>query len=203
MPSTGVGIVLSSSMKSTFSMPCLILAHHMMLLHDAVQLTAKLRELLLFVSVCLLPCYARNRQPPFPAASCFLQCGILPYAGVDIALFEIFKDNLLEQYDGEPSHWSIISAGMMSSSIAQVVSYPLALVRTRLQVRGGEGEGLITYCLLISPPSHTTFLQQQLSIREYLDTFIHMVVHVQLYYHSQHLPGSAMSAKLAGDLLCA
>lgn len=66
-------------------------------------------------------------------------CGILPYAGVDIALFEIFKDNLLEQYDGEPSHWSIISAGMLSSSIAQVVSYPLALVRTRLQAQGVGG----------------------------------------------------------------
>jgi len=41
---------------------------------------------------------------------------------------------LLERYDGEPPHVAILGAGMLSSSIAQFVSYPLALVRTRLQV---------------------------------------------------------------------
>lgn len=68
-----------------------------------------------------------------------LQCGILPYAGVDICLFELFKDDLLARYDGDPPHVSILCAGMLSSSIAQVVSYPLALVRTRLQVRAARG----------------------------------------------------------------
>eukprot|EP00775_Hariotina_reticulata_P004039 gene4039-4286_t len=63
-------------------------------------------------------------------------CGILPYAGVDICLFELFKDMLLERYDGEPPHVAILGAGMLSSSIAQFVSYPLALVRTRLQPEG-------------------------------------------------------------------
>lgn len=68
-----------------------------------------------------------------------LQCGILPYAGVDICLFELFKDMLLERYDGEPPHVAIVATGMASSSIAQFVSYPLALVRTRLQVSEEEG----------------------------------------------------------------
>lgn len=68
---------------------------------------------------------------------CVLQCGILPYAGVDICLFELLKDKLLEQYDGDPPHAAIVGGGMVSSSIAQFVSYPLALVRTRLQVGGG------------------------------------------------------------------
>lgn len=63
-----------------------------------------------------------------------VQCGILPYAGVDICLFELLKDVLLEKYDGEPPHVAIVGTGMLSSSVAQFVSYPLALVRTRLQV---------------------------------------------------------------------
>lgn len=66
-----------------------------------------------------------------------LQCGILPYAGVDICLFELLKDRLLEKYDGDPPHAAIVGGGMVSSSIAQFVSYPLALVRTRLQVGVG------------------------------------------------------------------
>jgi hypothetical protein len=63
-----------------------------------------------------------------------LQLGILPYAGVDIAAFEIFKEHLLEKYDSHPPPILILGAGMLSSSIAQFASYPLALVRTRLQV---------------------------------------------------------------------
>ena len=63
-----------------------------------------------------------------------VQLGIIPFAGVDIAAFEIFKEHLLHKYHGDPPPLSILGAGMMSSSIAQFASYPLALVRTRLQV---------------------------------------------------------------------
>ena len=63
-----------------------------------------------------------------------LQVGILPYAGVDITTFEVLKDLLLEHYEGQPPTSSVLMAGMVSSSVAQFVSYPLALVRTRLQV---------------------------------------------------------------------
>ena len=62
-----------------------------------------------------------------------MQIGILPYAGVDIMTFELLKEYLLERYDGMPPPWSILGAGMTSSSIAQFASYPLALVRTRMQ----------------------------------------------------------------------
>ena len=67
-----------------------------------------------------------------------MQLGILPYAGVDIAAFEIFKEKLLDTYD-QPPPVLILGAGMLSSSIAQFASYPLALVRTRLQVRSNSG----------------------------------------------------------------
>lgn len=63
------------------------------------------------------------------------QIGILPYAGVDIAAFEMLKEHMLERYDGAPPPLAILGAGMVSSTIAQFASYPLALVRTRLQVK--------------------------------------------------------------------
>ncbi len=64
-----------------------------------------------------------------------VQIGILPYAGVDIATFEVLKEWLLDHYDGAPPPYTILAAGMASSSIAQFSSYPLALTRTRLQVQ--------------------------------------------------------------------
>ena len=63
-----------------------------------------------------------------------LQLGIIPYAGVDIAVFEMLKERLLDEYEGFPPAHMILGAGMVSSSIAQFASYPLALTRTRLQV---------------------------------------------------------------------
>mmetsp|Transcript_21240 Transcript_21240/g.59056 ORF Transcript_21240/g.59056 Transcript_21240/m.59056 type:complete len:311 (-) Transcript_21240:248-1180(-) len=68
--------------------------------------------------------------------------GILPYAGVDITTFEVLKDILLDHYEGRPPTSSILVAGMLSSSLAQFVSYPLALVRTRMQVQGVGGTEL-------------------------------------------------------------
>ena len=55
---------------------------------------------------------------------------------MDIAAFEILKEHLLEHYQGTPPPFAILGAGMLSSSVAQFASYPLALVRTRLQVSG-------------------------------------------------------------------
>ncbi|MEW5302362.1 MAG: hypothetical protein WDW36_005156 [Sanguina aurantia] len=65
--------------------------------------------------------------------------GILPYAGVDIMVFEILKENLMQKYGGSPPSYMILGAGMLSSSVAQLFSYPLALIRTRLQAQGSQG----------------------------------------------------------------
>jgi len=65
--------------------------------------------------------------------------GIIPYAGVDIAVFETLKGILVDKYDGDvPAHATLIS-GAVSASFAQFVSYPLAVVRTRLQAQGVDG----------------------------------------------------------------
>lgn len=74
------------------------------------------------------------RLRPEPCLLSASQIGILPYAGVDIACFEILKERLVEAHDGRPPPAAIFGAGMLSSCCAQFVSYPLALVRTRLQV---------------------------------------------------------------------
>lgn len=66
--------------------------------------------------------------------------GIIPYAGFDITTFELLKERLLDEYDGMPPAHAILGAGMLSSSIAQFASYPLALVRTRLQAQGVGGK---------------------------------------------------------------
>ncbi|KDD75827.1 hypothetical protein H632_c481p0, partial [Helicosporidium sp. ATCC 50920] len=66
--------------------------------------------------------------------------GILPYAGVDIATFELLKERLLDEYDGRPPAHMILGAGMLSSSLAQFTAYPLALTRTRLQAQGVGGQ---------------------------------------------------------------
>jgi Mitochondrial carrier protein len=71
-----------------------------------------------------------------PAAA---QIGIIPYAGVDITAFELLKQRLLEEYNGHPPPPAVFGAGMLSSCVAQFVSYPLALVRTRMQVSPCRG----------------------------------------------------------------
>ena len=70
---------------------------------------------------------------------CPPQIGIIPYAGVDITAFELLKQRLLEEHDGRPPPPAVFAAGMLSSCVAQFVSYPLALVRTRMQVGTSVG----------------------------------------------------------------
>ncbi len=60
--------------------------------------------------------------------------GIIPYAGLDIAAFEVMREKLHEQYDHRPPPQYLLLAGMLSSTGAQLVAYPLGLIRTRLQV---------------------------------------------------------------------
>lgn len=63
--------------------------------------------------------------------------GIVPYAGIDLAVYETLKNKYLSQYENEqPSFWVLLACGSISSTLGQVCSYPLALVRTRLQAQG-------------------------------------------------------------------
>lgn len=63
--------------------------------------------------------------------------GILPYAGIDLAVYETLKKKYLAYHEqDQPSFWVLLACGSASSTLGQVCSYPLALIRTRLQAQG-------------------------------------------------------------------
>lgn len=63
--------------------------------------------------------------------------GILPYAGIDLAVYETLKNSYLRSHaqNEQPAFWLLLLCGTASSTAGQVCSYPLALVRTRLQAQ--------------------------------------------------------------------
>jgi len=67
--------------------------------------------------------------------------GILPYAGIDLAVYETLKHKYLSRYgakdDSVPPAFTLLACGTFSSCCGQVAAYPLALVRTKLQSQAG------------------------------------------------------------------
>ena len=92
------------------------------------------------ISDCAKQVYTKEGMRAFYRGITPSMTGIIPYAGTDIATFEIVKQHMVERYDGEPPGYVLIGTGMFASSVAQFVSYPFALVRTRLQAQGMGGE---------------------------------------------------------------
>lgn len=63
---------------------------------------------------------------------------IVPYAGIDLAVYETLKRKYLKQHESDderPSFLVLVGCGTVSSSLGQLCSYPLALIRTRLQAQ--------------------------------------------------------------------
>jgi len=64
--------------------------------------------------------------------------GIIPYAGIDLAVYETLKRKYIEKnVYGNPSAFLLLSCGTVSSCCGQLAAYPLALVRTKLQSQAG------------------------------------------------------------------
>ncbi|CAB3399704.1 unnamed protein product [Caenorhabditis bovis] len=63
--------------------------------------------------------------------------GIIPYAGIDLTVYETLKSFYVKYYTDvkEPGVMALLACGTCSSTCGQLASYPLALVRTRLQAR--------------------------------------------------------------------
>lgn len=68
--------------------------------------------------------------------------GIIPYAGIDLAVYETLKRSYLKSHINDQNRklpkdeaqiHILLICGAVSSSCGQLLSYPLALVRTRLQ----------------------------------------------------------------------
>jgi len=71
--------------------------------------------------------------------------GIIPYAGIDLAVYETVKRKVCEKYVSEnksPNALVLLSCGTFSSCCGQLAAYPLALVRTKLQSQAGIGAKL-------------------------------------------------------------
>ena len=69
--------------------------------------------------------------------------GIIPYAGIDLTVYEMLKAEYARRHPGEekPGILSLLLCGTASSTCGQLASYPLALVRTRMQAASGSSLG--------------------------------------------------------------
>ncbi|KAK0404662.1 hypothetical protein QR680_017560 [Steinernema hermaphroditum] len=63
--------------------------------------------------------------------------GIIPYAGIDLAVYETLKTLYVRRNKDvtEPGVLALVACGACSSTCGQLASYPLALIRTRLQAK--------------------------------------------------------------------
>ncbi|KAM4532736.1 calcium-binding mitochondrial carrier protein SCaMC-2-B-like isoform 4-T4 [Fundulus diaphanus] len=64
--------------------------------------------------------------------------GIIPYAGIDLAIYETLKNSWLQRFatdSADPGVFVLLACGTTSSTCGQLASYPLALVRTRMQAQ--------------------------------------------------------------------
>uniref|UniRef100_A0A9J8AW97 Solute carrier family 25 member 25b n=1 Tax=Cyprinus carpio carpio TaxID=630221 RepID=A0A9J8AW97_CYPCA len=67
--------------------------------------------------------------------------GIIPYAGIDLAVYETLKNAWLQRFatdSADPGVFVLLACGTMSSTCGQLASYPLALVRTRMQAQASQ-----------------------------------------------------------------
>ncbi|KAK7938836.1 hypothetical protein WMY93_002162 [Mugilogobius chulae] len=64
--------------------------------------------------------------------------GIIPYAGIDLAVYETLKNTWLQRNCvdcADPGVLVLLACGTVSSTCGQLASYPLSLVRTRMQAQ--------------------------------------------------------------------
>ncbi|KAM3864582.1 mitochondrial adenyl nucleotide antiporter SLC25A23 [Diretmus argenteus] len=62
--------------------------------------------------------------------------GIIPYAGIDLAVYETLKNAWLQRNgSADPGVMVLLGCGTVSSTCGQLASYPLALIRTRMQAQ--------------------------------------------------------------------
>ncbi|MES1916421.1 MAG: hypothetical protein MHM6MM_008239, partial [Cercozoa sp. M6MM] len=70
--------------------------------------------------------------------------GIVPYAGVELAVFHTIKQMYTERRPGvEPSVPVLMATGGISSACGQMLAYPLQLARTKLQAQGMRGRPVL------------------------------------------------------------
>uniref|UniRef100_A0A1A8AKH7 Solute carrier family 25, member 41 n=1 Tax=Nothobranchius furzeri TaxID=105023 RepID=A0A1A8AKH7_NOTFU len=77
---------------------------------------------------------------------------IVPYAGIDLAVYETLKFAWLNRNRGigDPGVMVLVGCGAASSTCGQLASYPLALIRTRMQAQASiKGSPNLSMLLLL------------------------------------------------------
>lgn len=86
---------------------------------------------------CALKIYSQEGARSFYKGYIPNLLGIIPYAGIDLCVYETLKRFYLSHYtmDSDPGVLVLLACGTISSTCGQLASYPLALVRTKLQAQ--------------------------------------------------------------------
>lgn len=67
--------------------------------------------------------------------------GIVPYAGVDLAIYDSLKQKVARHNLEAAAPLAPLFCGTISSTVGQTVAYPLALLRTQMQMQEGATDG--------------------------------------------------------------
>jgi len=74
--------------------------------------------------------------------------GILPYAGIDLAVYETLKRKATKTSQNS-SVFVLLTCGTISSACGQMASYPLALVRTKLQASDRQNSMVSVFKMIL------------------------------------------------------
>ena len=85
--------------------------------------------------------------------------GIVPFCALDLALYATLKDHVQQRTGGEPSSIVLLGCGACSSAVAQVATYPLALIRTIMQAAGMPGFENTRYASMLDCAARTVELR--------------------------------------------
>ncbi|XP_053946800.1 calcium-binding mitochondrial carrier protein SCaMC-2-like [Anastrepha ludens] len=61
--------------------------------------------------------------------------GVIPYAGIDLAVYETLKKHLKCEKANQSHSLNLLLCGTISSILGQVITYPCSLIRTRIQAQ--------------------------------------------------------------------
>lgn len=94
------------------------------------------------IADCLASIVRSEGLPALYAGLSVSVIGIIPYAGIDLSVNSLLKEaaaRLYEPRGEQPGVGAVLACGMLSSTCAMLGTYPLNLVRTRLQAAGMPG----------------------------------------------------------------
>uniref|UniRef100_UPI00398EE06B calcium-binding mitochondrial carrier protein SCaMC-2-like n=1 Tax=Pristiophorus japonicus TaxID=55135 RepID=UPI00398EE06B len=118
---------LAGAVSQTATFPAEMLKTRMMLRKtgDPRELYAHVRDIFIYEGIST---FYRGYVPNI--------LGIIPYAGIDLAMYETLKNLWIQQYaagNEAPSTWMVVGSAAMSNVFGQLASYPLMLLHTRMQ----------------------------------------------------------------------